>query len=117
MAGVSWPPEIGDGLPRAADAWYAEQKWTDWILAEGGHAQEWSRVFHVSLDDRDEVWAAIAAASVGAPIDTIRDTPGGLTCTLLAEISLGERAARVRIVWHYSGEDAAPRLVTAYPTL
>jgi hypothetical protein len=50
-------------------------------------------------------------------IDTVRETTDGIACAVLAEVTLGQRSARVRIVWHYADERAAPRLVTAYPTL
>jgi hypothetical protein len=28
-----WPPEVGETLPRAAEAWCIEGKWAAWILA------------------------------------------------------------------------------------
>jgi hypothetical protein len=114
---MSWPPKVGELPPRASDAWCVDEKWADWILAERGHAQEWSRVFHVSLADRERVWDAITTASFSAQIETVRDTPDGITCGVVAEITLGDRTAPLRIVWHYAHEGAAPRLVTAYPTL
>jgi hypothetical protein len=114
---VSWPPKVGEPLPRAAEAWCVEAKWTDWVLAERGHAQEWSRVFHVDPADRERVWEAIATASLTASIETARETPGGIICGVLAEIAIGERTARVMFVCDYASEHATPRLVTAYPAL
>jgi hypothetical protein len=114
---MSWPPQIGDTLQRADEAWCVDEKWADWILAERGHGEDWRRVFWVGLGDRERVWEAITTASLTAPIETTRETPDGVTCAVLAPITLGDRTARVRIVWHYANESAAPRLVTAYPTL
>jgi hypothetical protein len=114
---MAWPPKVGELLPRAADAWFADEKWSDWILAEHGHGHDWGSVFRVDIGDRDRVWQAITAASTGAVIETVRETPDGITCAMLAQITLGARTARVRIVWHYADERSAPRLVTAYPTL
>jgi hypothetical protein len=30
---VSWPPNTGELLPRADEAWCVDEKWADWILA------------------------------------------------------------------------------------
>jgi len=111
---MSWPPGVGELLPRVDEAWYADEKWADWILAERGHAGEWARVFSVKLADRERIWHAITTVSFSAKIDTAREAPDGITCWVIAEITLGDRTARVRIVWHYAHEGAAPRLVTAY---
>ena len=114
---MTWPPKVGEQLPGGSEAWCAEAEWADWILADRGHAKEWARVFHVDLTDRERVWHAIASTSLDAQIDTAREAPDGITCGLVVDITLGQRTARVRIVWHYAHEGAAPRLVTAYPTL
>jgi hypothetical protein len=114
---MAWPAKVGELLPRAEEAVFAPEKWSAWILAERGHGQDWGSVFGVELGDRDRGWEAITAASISAVIDTVRETPDGITCAVLAEITLGERSARVAVVWHYADEHAAPRLLTAYPTL
>lgn len=36
-------PEIGQPLPRAADAYATAVKWRGWILAVQGHGPEWAR--------------------------------------------------------------------------
>jgi hypothetical protein len=63
------------------------------------------------------VWKAITTASLTTPIDTVRTMPDGITCSVLAHITLSQRTARVRIVRHYANEWSALRLVTAYPSL
>lgn len=114
---MPWPPNVGDLLPQVGEAWCVDEKWADWILAERGHAAEWARVFHVELADSERAWQAIRTASFDARVDLVREAPDGIGCGVLAEITIGERTGRVRIVWHYAQEDSAPRLVTAYPAL
>lgn len=115
---MGWPPKIGEALPRAAEAWHEQIKLDDWILAERGHGSGWSRVFHLSPDDSKRLWEAIAAASLGAPIATVRDRgKDGIVCGVEVELTIDGRTAAVTISWHYEDEEAAPRLVTAYVTL
>jgi hypothetical protein len=114
---MGWPPQIGETLPRAAEAWCAEEKWAGWILAEAGHRSEWGRVFHASLSEWERAWEAIAAAMTDASIQTVRDLGAeGVSCGVSVELTLGERTATVTTAWHYADEEAAPRLITAYPT-
>lgn len=78
---MSWPPQIGNALPRAAECWYERAKFDEWILNPRGHGLEWERVFHVTGADRDRVWAALAAAAIGAVIVEVRDrAPSGIVC-------------------------------------
>ena len=64
---MGWPPKVGEALPRAAEAWCIEVKWTDWVLAEHGHGPEWSRVFRLDSEDWERVWEAIAEAGNRVP--------------------------------------------------
>jgi hypothetical protein len=38
---MGWPPNVGEVLPRAAEAWYEQIKLDEWVLAERGHGSEW----------------------------------------------------------------------------
>jgi hypothetical protein len=115
---VSWAPEIGALLPRAADAWYEQVKLEGWVLAERGHGPDWERVFRVGVKDSERVWEAIAAAIEGARVATVRDRGGhGIVCGVEVELTIGERTAAVTLSWHYAAQGAAPRLVTAYISL
>lgn len=51
-------PELGQPLPRAADAHAAADKWRGWILAAQGHGREWTRVFDVGRDDSEQITRA-----------------------------------------------------------
>lgn len=109
-------PEIGQTMPRAADAHATTEKWRGWILAATGHGPEWARVFDVQAGDSEQVWHAIAAAVLDAPVSTVRDrAPHGVVCGVEVELTINDRTARVATAWHYVNEQAPPRLVTAYP--
>jgi hypothetical protein len=118
VRGVRWPPKPGEALPRAVECWYEQVKLHDWVLAERGHGREWSRVFHLGPDDGECFWEAISAAVLESPIATVRDRgKDGVVCGIEVELTIEGRTAPVTISWHYEDEEAAPRLVTAYPTL
>lgn len=110
-------PAIGKPLPRVVDAYSEEVKWRTWILAERGHGDEWQRVFRVSDEDWKAVFAAIKQSVVDAPVSTIRPRrKHGVVCGVDLVITINERTARIRTSWHYERHDAAPRLVSAWPT-
>lgn len=113
---MSWPPRIGDPLPRAWDAWYKRSK-LEWILGDEGHGPEWEKVFRVTPSDAAGVWSAIASAALGSKIQVVRDRfPFGVTCGITADLTINDRNSPTTISWHYAMEIAAPRLVTAFPT-
>lgn len=115
---MTWPPQVGDPLPRADQVWHEPAKFDSWILAEQGHGAEWRRVFHVGIEDVERVWAVIVAAVVHARITTVRDRSAeGIVLGVDVELTIGGRSAPVTICWHYATEESAPRLVTAYVTL
>jgi hypothetical protein len=115
---VSWPPKIGEPLPRADEVWHEPVKLERWILAERGHGKEWRRIFRVGLEDHDRVWEAIVSAVEGARIITVRDKGAdGIVCGVEVELTIVDRSAPVTMSWHYTTDVAAPRLVTAYITL
>ena len=81
------------------------------------HGLEWARVFHVGPDDAERIWSAISKAIVYAPASAVRDrAPYGVVCGVELELTTNDRTAAVATAWHYADEDAAPRLVTAYPS-
>jgi hypothetical protein len=109
-------PAIGDLLPRAADAYIEPAKW-DWILAEAGHGGDFRRVFAITADDKEMLFALIKVAIQDAPIIDIRDRgPHGLVYGVEVLLTITDRRAPVRTSWHYASGDSPPRLVTAYPT-
>lgn len=109
-------PTVGQPMPRAADAYSTADKWRGWILAARGHGEDWARVFDIGPDDGEQLWAAIAPAVLDAPVSVVRDrAPHGVVCAVEVTLTVNDRTASVATAWHYAEEDAAPRLVTAYP--
>ena len=103
-------------MPRAADAYATADKRQGWILAAGGHGEDWARVFHAGPEDAERIWAAISAAVRDAPVSVVRDrAPHGAVCGVDVTLTINDRTSSVATVWHYPDEHAAPRLVTAYP--
>ena len=108
-------PVVGQVLPRAGDAFAESEKWADWILAERGHGDEWTKVFRVGPEDADRLFGAIRAAIVDAPIASVHPLKHGVSCRVEVILNFKEREAGIRTIWHYADERSAPRLVTAYP--
>ena len=111
---MTWPPRIGDPLPRAEYAWH-EQRKLEWILGKEGHGREWARVFRVESEDMARIWWVIATAMQRAAIMEVRESPYGITCGVEVGLTINDRRSLTLISWHYADEIAVPRLVTAYP--
>ena len=110
-------PTVGETLPRVDDAYMTPEK-LRWILAEHGHGQEWTHVFHIGDEDAERLWSAIADTVRDAPIFRVIDRHEfGIVCGVMIELTLNERTAIVTTSWHYATAGDAPRLVTAYPTI
>ena len=74
-------------------------------------------MFHAGPQDSELIWAAIATAVVHTPVSVVRDrAPHGVVCGVHITLTINDRAASVATAWHYPDPDAAPRLVTAYPS-
>lgn len=113
---MGWPPQVGEVLPRATDAWCVPEKWLAWILADDGHGAEWAKVLQVEAKEWELAWNALKEAVRDTAIKTVRLLDaGGVSCGVSAELSIGGRTAPVVSAWHYAEPGAAPRLVTAYP--
>lgn len=115
---MGWPPQVGDELPRAAECWYEQAKLLGWVLGEEGHGEEWQRVMRVDVEDAEKVWEALSASVAQATVTGVRDLGRfGLNCEVDERLTIGERSATIRTIWHYAAPDAAPRLVSAFPRL
>jgi hypothetical protein len=89
---MSWPPNIGEPLPRAASIWFEQSK-LEWILGAEGHAMPEATIKEVR-----------------------KRSPHGVTCGVQVNLTIGDHSAKTLVSWHYALGIAAPRLVTAYPT-
>ena len=115
---MAWPPRTGELLPRAEQAWCEPSKWNGWILAAHGHGPEWEKVLHVTLEEVDTLWEAIAAAVLVEPVSRVVGRGRhGLNCRGDLQLSVGGRSAVIRTAWHYADPGGSPRLVSAYPRL
>lgn len=122
---MGWPPEIGDALPRAAEALGVREKLTDYSLdvthEDGGpKARGFERVLGITIADIDYLEVAIQEGVLRASIGSVRDnSPYGVNCVVDFPVGgRGEKSGRtvdVRTVWELTGAGAPPRLVTAYP--
>jgi hypothetical protein len=107
-------PELGEVLPGVTGAYVTEEKWLGYVLAEEGHGTDWLRVFGQVGPER--LWAAVVEAVRISPVIEIRDLDDlGVTCRVLITLTIDDRTAPVRTVWHYDSDQAPPRLVTAFP--
>lgn len=110
---MTWP-EIGKPLPRVRDAYAPPAKW-DWILGDEGHGPHWRRVF--GDVEPGVLWDAFVAGALTEPVSRVRNLGElGRTSEVSIQLVLTDRAATVITAWHYDHVDAAPRLVSAYPT-
>lgn len=115
---MGWPPKIGEALPRASECWCERSKLLGWVLGEEGHGAEWERVMHVGVAEANEVWEALSTLGTTAKVTGLRDLGRfGFNCEVEARLTIGERSATIRTIWHYATPDAAPRLVSAFPNL
>lgn len=122
---VSWPPEVGEPLPRAAEATGVHEKLAAYSLnvenvRGASKARSFERILGITLEHIDQLEAAIRSGILATAVGSIRDnSPHGTNCVVDVPVhSVGEKRERivnVRTVWELTGEDAPPRLVTAYP--
>ncbi len=88
--GVTWPPRIGELLPRAGDAWCERTKLIDWVLAEEGHGTEWRRVFRITREDMDLIWSLISKAVLTAPIMRVDEKNTGIGCGAFIDLIVNQ---------------------------
>lgn len=120
----SWPPTIGQLLPRAADAHGVEGKLRAYSLNPeheiGTHkARVFRQALGVGLDDVEYLVEQLLAGIGGSQISDVRDSaPHGLLCEVVVTVrGIGVAAGRtvpVTTSWEYRSPEDAPRLVSAY---
>lgn len=121
---MTWPPAIGEPLPRAREAFGIEEKLASYCLNPeqeigGPKARVFERALGIRLADVDYLAAALRAAILETTISDVRDNaPFGVLCELRVPVA-GLREKRDRLVtvttaWELRHRDDRPRLVTAY---
>ena len=118
---MSWPPTIGELLPRAGDAFGVQEKLSAYCLNPDHEleARGFLQILGIASADLEHLAAALLAGLRRAPITSVRDnTPFGVLC----EVRIGVRGVRgrpnrvvaVTTSWGLRHEHDPPRLVTAY---
>jgi hypothetical protein len=123
---VPWPPQIGEPLPRAEDAYNVQEKLADYALnpdhATGGpKAAGFARILGITPDDLDYLADALLVGVREAPISEVRDRGNhGIQCAVIVPVrgrdQHASRVANVLTSWEIRQDGDAPRLVTAYIT-
>jgi hypothetical protein len=121
---MSWPPTIGERLPRARAAFGIQEKLTAYCLnldheIGGPKAQAFQRVLGIGLADVEHLTDALRAGIVQEPITDVRDNaPFGVLCEV--RVTVGglrehhDRVVAVTTSWELRHAEDSPRLVTAY---
>jgi hypothetical protein len=121
---MTWPPRIGEPLPRATEALGVREKLINYSLdiaheSGGSKARGFERILGIAISHVDYVEEAILTAVLTAPVQTVRDNrPHGFNCLVEFPLSgIGRKATRVvglRTTWELANATAPPRLITAY---
>jgi hypothetical protein len=121
---MTWPPQPGELLPRAAEAVGVREKLVGYSLdmdhrRGGPKARGFQRILGITIGDVDYLEGAIRAGILVTPIGTVR--PGairGFSCTVEVPVrgldAQSSRTANVRTAWEIAHVEATPRLVTAF---
>jgi hypothetical protein len=123
---VSWPPQIGEVLPRGEDAYGGHEKLAGYSLhlehpRGRAKAAGFAAVLGITAIDLNYLADAVLSGVRSAPVSEVRDRgEHGIVCKVVVPVrGLGEHADRVANVltsWHLRWDGDAPRLVSAYIT-
>lgn len=121
---MSWPPAIGELLPRAEGAYGILDKLRGYSLnvehEVGTHkARVFRSVLGITLGDADWLAEQLFAGVCERFVSAVRDnSPHGVLCEVFVPVAgvreLADRTAVVTTSWEYGSPEAAPRLVSAY---
>ncbi len=121
---MSWPPTVGDRLPRAAEAFGITEKLVTYSLkldhpSGGAKAKGFQQILGITLADVDYLADALRSGVLNVLITEVRvSTSYGVTCGAHVPVpglrDKSNRVVSVKTGWHLSHADDRPRLVTAY---
>jgi hypothetical protein len=122
---MTWPPKVGEPLPRATEVIGIRAKLADYSLnlnhTDGGpKARGFKLILGITLVDLEHLARSIEFEVPTAPIESVRpNPPHGVNCIVVVPVQgLGEKSARivnVRTAWEIADHGAPPRLVSAFP--
>jgi hypothetical protein len=119
---VSWPPQIGELLPGAEDAYGVHEKLVNYSL-KAGHprrkAEAFVRVLAVTADDLEYLAAALLSGVRTTAVSGVRPAGvHGFHCEVIVQVAgvrdRADRIANVLTAWQIRWEGDRPRLITAY---
>lgn len=123
---MTWPPKVGDPLPRAAEAVGVSRKLSMYSLDAahkrgGPKAQGFESILGITIRDIGYLEGAIQTGILVVPVGAVRNgATGGFNCAVEVPVrGRGEKSGRtvaVRTAWELADAAATPRLVTAYIT-
>ena len=123
---MSWPPKIGEPLPRAEEAYGIHEKLAGYSLklghpGRGKKAEGFARVLAITADDLEYLAEELLEGARTIPMTEIRDRgEQGVLCEVVVPVrGVADRAHRVANVltsWEIRRDGDRPRLVTAYIT-
>jgi hypothetical protein len=121
---MRWPPEVGQLLPRADEAFGVRYKLATYSLAPthrfgGPKAKGFEVILGITMDSIDYLVDEIYDGILKMPISSVRPNPlEGFSCVVdLPLRGIGARRHRIenlRRVWHLCQPDALPRLANAF---
>lgn len=122
---MTWPPRVGELLPKAEDAFGVREKLAGYSLnltslVGGPKAQGFKLILGITIADIDYLEETIRAGISVQPIHGVRDnSPYGINCVIEVPVrGVGTKSSRsinVRTVWALEDREAKPRLVSAFP--
>jgi hypothetical protein len=125
-SGPPWPPQVGELLPRATEAFGVRVKLETYSLDlthKDGRpkARGFERILGITITDIDYLEAMILDGAQITPISSVSDNPPyGVNCVVDMPIhgirDKSDRVLTVRTVWEIADANTPPRLVSAYPT-
>jgi hypothetical protein len=122
---VTWPPKIGERLPRGEDAYNVYEKLRDYSLkldhaGSGRHkAAGFFEILDITSKDIGYLAEAVLGAARDLPVTAVRSNPPfGLSCNIDVPVrglrEHADRAANVLTSWELRFEGDRPRVITAY---
>lgn len=121
---MGWPPQVGELLPRAQEAFGVRYKLETYSLAishqsGGAKAKGFALILGITIDNAAYLEAEILRGILASPIVAVRTRrPFGITCAVDCPVrgigALSARVAPVRTAWLFSDPASSPRLTSAY---
>jgi hypothetical protein len=120
---MGWPPQVGELLPRAEEAFEVRKKLIGYSLdrnhPDGGwKAHGFGSILGITVDHVDHLEREIRIGIRRTPITSVSLSAHGIKCVVEFPVrgvaDLKARQVNLRTVWQFSDPCARPRLLTAF---